>query len=214
MKVGPIVSAIIISFLACGVASARHLDKSSSPEDLRAAADYLNSIKSPTAEQYYTKGKIYCWLKDWKAGSDAMTRAIKLKPTANAYGLRALCYRAMGKFAEALQDCNKATALGDKSSDLVSLRGAARLGLKDYIGALRDASTAINMNSQDANAYYVKGAAEFWLDRPNESILSLSKSIELDSSDRSTFLTRSQVYKHLGNTAASKADLAIAESMK
>lgn len=192
----------------------RHLDKSSSPAELKAAIDYLDSVKTPSAEQYFTKGKVQSWLKDWNAAVDSMSRSIELSPTADAYGIRALCYRHLEKYSEALADCNKAEELGYKNGDLLSMRGLIKLSLRDYAGALKDAERAVRLNDKDASGFYVKGSAEYRLNETSKSIESLTKSIVLNPLARPSFEARSLAYKKLGNIKAAEADLKTANGLK
>jgi tetratricopeptide (TPR) repeat protein len=214
MKKLLIVVLIVLIGVDCKSALARHLDQTSAPSDIRAAIDYLDRLQSPTPAQLFNKGKLYSWLNDWKAASDSLTKSIEAKPTADAYGVRALCNRHLENYQQALEDCNRAEELGYKGSDLFSLRGMVKLSLENYQGALQDAERAISLNDSDASGYYVKGSAEYSLNCPAKSVVSLTKSISLNPSARSVYRVRSLAYKKLGNTAASQADMRVANGLK
>lgn len=214
MKTFLLLILVLVVFVVCKPAIARHLEPSSAPSDIRAAIDYLDSLPSLSAEQMLNKGKLYSWLKEWKSASDSLTKSIDSNPTADAYGIRALCNRHLEKYVQALKDCNEAEALGYKGGDLFSLRGMVKLSLRDYKGALKDAERAVSLNDEDASAYYVKGSAEYSLNIPVKSVVSLTRSIALNPSARSAYLLRSFAHKKLGNTAASKADMGVANGLK
>lgn len=214
MKITKWIVLILMVVFLCKPAVARHLEPSSAPSEIRAAIDYLDSLPSLSAEQMLNKGKLYSWLKEWKSASDSLTKSIDSNPTADAYGIRALCNRHLENYQQALTDCNEAEALGYNAGDLYSLRGMVKLSLKDYKGALKDADRALSLNNKDASAYYVKGSAEYSLNVPGKSVVSLTRSIALNPSARSAYLIRSMAYKKLGNTEASKADMNVANGLK
>jgi len=202
------------NFGFAGPSEARQVTASSPPSELRAAISDVDSLPSPSAEQYLIKAKSLYWLKDYSSAITAISKSIELKPIPKSYLYRASYSRHLGKFEDGLSDCNKAEQLGYRGGDLYVLRGLIHLSLGNSLPALKDGERAVQVSESSASGFFVKGAAECQLGKLEESVSSLSKSIQISPRDPSVFELRGGVYRKLGRDEEARADIQKAEDMK
>ncbi len=78
-----------------------------------------------------------------------------------AYNNRAATYGSLGKYRQAIEDCNKAIELNPKYADPYYNRAAAYMRLGNYRQAIEDFKTAARLGNKSAQEF-LKSQAIGW----------------------------------------------------
>ncbi len=121
------------------------------------------------------------------------------------------------EFKEALRLANEKIAK-DKATDVVtsedlSSRGAAYVGLSQFNEALVDAREAISLDPTNEDAYLVSGDASRGLEKFDDAIEAYSKAIALAPRDPEPLVRRAKVHNRIGASDKGAADSAAATKL-
>lgn len=114
------------------------------------------------------------------------------------YHDRALCYEAMGKHTEAIQDMNKAIRYDSTSENYYNYRGLLESKIGKYKEAISDFTKAIALNPMFAYAYNNRGDAESKSGKLEEGLIDIEKSIQLDPENAWAYGNKGCVLVRLG----------------
>src|SRR5262249_8503779 len=90
-------------------------------------ADAVLAHDPENVEAYKLRGQAYLALREHRKAHKDFTHVIRLHRDAEAYYLRARTKAELGDLAEAIYDCNNATAINPRLADAFFLRGTLRL---------------------------------------------------------------------------------------
>lgn len=139
---------------------------------------------------------------------EALTRVIQLDPSdAEAYHQRAVARVELGKYEEALADCQEALRCDPDDATPYSVRGTACIGLRQYERAIEDLSRFLEEKPDDPQARYLRGVAWSRLGNPKKAIKDLSWAIVSDPFLAEAYFERSQAQRELGRFDEADADL-------
>ncbi len=79
---------------------------------------------------------------------------------ARAYYIKGGCMEQMGNYQYAINNYNKAIALGGNDPVFLMRRGTAHMGLRDYQSAIHDFSIVIEQRAELGEAWYMRGMAK------------------------------------------------------
>jgi tetratricopeptide (TPR) repeat protein len=123
-----------------------------------------------------------------------------------AYHSRGSAYAVKSRYAEALQDFDKAIALNPRYVKAHSGRGIALAGLGRYEEAIRDHSRAIRLKPDSADAYNSRGSAFGNLGQLDAAIKDFDKAISLDPYFDEAYYNRGTAYETKGQLDAAIKD--------
>ena len=101
------------------------------------------------------------------------------KNTALAYINLAQLYEKQGQFPKAMETVEKGLARDPSDYFGIGVRGAIKIGLKDYSGAMADLDTAIRVIQRSADFYGRRGIAYMMLGKEAEAEADFAKFLEL-----------------------------------
>jgi MtfA peptidase len=184
-------------------------DEPAASEQERAADAAM--LQSDDAEAVFMFG-VACMEEDrFDLAEEAASRVIQLDPNdAEAYQQRAAARVKLGKFAEALDDSDKAIEFGDSDEfavDAYRIRGGACVGLKKYDWALEDLNYVLQQDKDDAEARLFRGAAFLGLGRYRKALSDLSAAIRLNEFTADAYLQRALAYRALNRNKEAEADI-------
>ncbi len=145
---------------------------------------------------------------DFAGAARVFTGCILKRPDhAHAYACRALAYRKLGRYPEALADCSNALDLDPKHADAWRLRGVAYDYLGQHDKALADMSKAIELPPKHALAWSNRGAVYCdHLAQYDKALADFSKAIELDPKEAWYWHNRGVAYRKQGQPHKALAD--------
>jgi tetratricopeptide (TPR) repeat protein len=195
-------------------------------KDLRqyaeAIQDYDKAIElNPNAAAYYNRGIVKNYLGQYAKAIKDFDKAIELNPNyacfynyrsiakenlvielnpndARAYYNRGFAKHNLKRYAEGIQDYDKAIELNPNYADAYSYRGLAKFNLKQYAEAIEDYDKAIELNPNDAAAYYSRGIRKNNLGQYAEAIKDYDKAIKLYPNEVCAYNNRGIAKKNLG----------------
>lgn len=104
--------------------------------------------------------------------------------------VRASAKSEMGRYQEAVADCDRAIELYPKSVGAYHARAIAKAEMGRHEEAFADYDKAIELDPKYANAYYGRAIAKGKLGRLEEAVANYDKAIELDPNDHSAYAGR------------------------
>jgi tetratricopeptide (TPR) repeat protein len=109
-------------------------------------ADAVIAHDPQNVEAYKLRGQAHLALREYRKAHKDFTHVIRLHRDAEAYYLRARTKAELGDFAEAIYDCNDATAINPHLADAFFLRGTLRLQGGNLPRGLADRHKAHNLD--------------------------------------------------------------------
>jgi tetratricopeptide (TPR) repeat protein len=131
--------------------------------DLQRAQDEFNSAVGLAGTSPYrylqliNRARTETLLKQYDAALTDYAEANKVNPDASVSGTRCITYTEMGKFDEALADCNEALAKAPKAPYALATRGNLYLAKGDLDAAMNDYNEAIRINPNYVRAHAGRG---------------------------------------------------------
>ena len=162
---------------------------------------------SETVDELFTKMVVYMNAGQYEMAERAASRTIERDPAdVEVYQHRAQARGKLGKFAEALQDCEKALAIEPDDLDTYRARAAALIGLQQYEQAEEDLDRVLANSREDAEAFYLHGlvAAEF--DQYERAVSDFSRSLWKRPLNADAHYHRGLAYRQLGRLEEAEAD--------
>jgi len=158
-------------------------------------------------------------IRDWRDSLTLMTRAIET--SGHNFG-RAYLWRGMehgdnGRGKEAIDDLNRAIQINPALADAYKYRGGLLGQMKLYPQSVDDLTVYLERNPNDGEQYYNRGISLRNMGKLPEAAADFSKTLELNADPElvaRAYRARGNVYKELGETAKSEADLAEWEKRK
>ena len=124
----------------------------------------------------------------------AFDEALRIDPTAwGAYNNRALLKYEQGRYADAIDDYNRAISAHPERALLYLNRAGAKLELKLFEASIADYNTAIHLAPEWAGAFARRGGARYKMGQYDLAIQDLSQAIELDAQYAEGYLNRGAV---------------------
>ena len=132
--------------------------------NLQAALDEFNSaIKLPASNtsrylHFFNRARVQTYRKAYEAALGDFAEAEKLNPEGwQVANYRCITYAELGKFAEALADCNATLAKTPTSTYTLTNRGNVYLAKGDLDAALKDYNEALKINPNYIRAHAYRG---------------------------------------------------------
>jgi len=129
----------------------------------RAFAEFNTALNYPTSDairyiHFYNRARLQTYRKQYPAAIADFADAQKLNPDGpQVANYRCMTYIEMGKFDEALADCNAALAKSPTSIYTLTNRGNAYLAKGDLDAALKDYNEALKINPNYIRAHAYRG---------------------------------------------------------
>ena len=129
----------------------------------RAIDDFNASLKYTTGNNgyypYFNRAHAFTLKKNYQAALADFAKARQLNPTGvHAPNFRCISYTEMGRFDEAIADCNEVLAKFPKSTFTLASRANAYLAKGDQNAALEDYNTILTLNPNYVRAYAGRAA--------------------------------------------------------
>ena len=135
------------------------------------------------------------------------SRRLKDPRAATDFYLRGVRYTLAQRHHDALEEYNRAIALGPKLEAAYLRRAETRYYLGDDPGVLADCQRAIALNPTEAQTHYYLGLARFRLGYVQSAIAAFTSAIAHDNEDAQTFARRGLAYEDLGDANEAAQDL-------
>lgn len=146
---------------------------------------------------------------------ERFTDAIEADPTLmNAYAARGNAYQRQRKYLQALADVNMAVSLDPKADYLYVDRARVHAFLGDMELATSDAERAIALNPESGRAIGVMALIDVINERWEDALPRPTTAIEKMPNEASFYELRAGVYKEVGDTVSSDADLEQAQRIR
>lgn len=150
--------------------------------------------------QLMEKGKDAVKSKDYKSGLDYFTKAIQLEPgNSLAYYARAVCYLALTRIDEALQDLNYFLKDRQDFAEAYFMRAAIYQYQEKYSSAINDYLSSLQIDKSNMYAVYGLGECYYETDEYEQSLLCFNTFIAFDKSKSGAYFYRGLSLLHLGN---------------
>ncbi len=120
-------------------------------------------------------------LRDGEPGDAERPGPAVLGKLANAHADLARKYHALGMYAEAVGEYDKALGLCPSFPDIYTRRAASCLALQDYTGAMASLVRALEINSRYVEAYVNLGQLHRQMGNPKEAIAAWERALELNA---------------------------------
>ena len=165
------------------------------------------AIKSP--DDFFTLAIQYRNDGSHALAEAALTSAIRLNPgDGEALQHRAAEYLELGRFQEALDDCQQALSVDGADIDAYRTRAGAYVGLRKYQEAIEDLRCVLRDDPDNAEAYYFRGLAWSGLGRWRRAVWDLTRSISRRPFVAEVYYHRGLAQRQLGHWIKAEADLA------
>jgi Mlc titration factor MtfA (ptsG expression regulator)/Flp pilus assembly protein TadD len=150
------------------------------PEATTSRQERLASLRSRTADTWFTRAVMHYHEGQYALAARAATRVLAINP----HDVEALSHRAsararQGRYPEALADCEAALRLDPDDPVAYRARGAVYLGLGQYDRARQDLDRALDEDGEDAEARYLRGRVWAALRNLPRAIVDFDKSLAL-----------------------------------
>jgi len=152
------------------------------PSIVRSATWLLSTVYAGRG-QY--EQAIDCWsaiLADCEAAGATQRHALP-EQMRRLYLYRAQLYAELGKYAEAVADCNRALVFYPEWAEVYSVRGLCRAYLADMDGALADCARSIELEPESARCYRRRGVVHSLRKDYAAAISDFDRALELDPTD-------------------------------
>ena len=156
----------------------------------------------------FQRGYILYQLEKYETAKDAFSKAIEVKPNfAEGFNARSIVNHALGKFSDAIYDCEHALSINPRYKEALLNLARAQQGLHQYDEALDNYTKAIALDQKYFNGFL--GRALIWktLNHHEKALADLNKAVSLNPSSSKALLNRGAVKKALGRLDESLADL-------
>lgn len=155
---------------------------------------------------YLGRGNVYT---NWRRFDEAIsdyTISLRYKQSAEALSGRCNAYRLLGKFDQAMKDCNEATSLDPNSLEAAISLSLLYLEQDDPSKAEIILQDALQKNMQSPEIYYVFYQLEMKHGNYAKALGFISKSIEYDPNQASYYCERGSLYYALAKMDQAKLD--------
>lgn len=160
-----------------------------------------------TIDDFFTMMVVYLNHGQYDLAERAASRALELDATdSELYQHRALARSKLGKFTEALQDCEMALEIDPEEIDAYRSRAAALIGLKQYEQAKEDLDRVLHHSGDNAEAYYLRGLVSIAWEEYKSAIADLSRSIWIRPLNADAYYQRAVAYQQLGREEEADVD--------
>ena len=155
-------------------------------------------------------------IRDWRDGLTLMTRAIETSGDnfGRAYLWRGMEYGDNGKVKESVEDLSKAIQINPALTEAYKYRGGLYGMMKQYQQSVADLNIYLQRNPNDAEQLYNRGLSLLNTNKLPEAVADFTRTLEINPDFVRAYRARGNVYKTLGETAKSEADLAEWERRK
>ena len=162
---------------------------------------------SATVDELFTLMVVYMNAGQYEFAERAASRTIERDPSdVEAYQHRAQARAKLGKFSEALQDCEKALAIDAEDIDTYRSRAAALVGLQRYEQAKNDLDRVLDYSREDAEAYYLRGLVASGSKQYDRAVSDLSRSLWKRPLYADAHYQRGLAYQQLGRLKDAESD--------
>ncbi|RPI16781.1 MAG: tetratricopeptide repeat protein [Ignavibacteriae bacterium] len=176
--------------------------------------EYLNNPQLKESNDYFFKGYNAYLAKNYKETLFYYTAYLKILPnSAIGYYNRALAYKKLEQYEDALKDLNMAIELEHEDTDALIARGNLYNELGKYKEALEDYNTAISIDSEDPYGYKGRGETYLYTNNYQSALNDFNKAISLDDSYIEVYYDRGRTYSYLGDDMRAIQDLSVAIEM-
>jgi tetratricopeptide (TPR) repeat protein len=135
-------------------------------------------------------------------------KALQTEKNVSNYCRRAFAYEWLGKYDEAIADCNLAITIDPRDPDGYESRASVYHKTGQHDLAIADYTKAISLNSKDAiYCYHERGKIHQELGRYDAAIADYTKALNVGPDDDELYYTRGEAFYKKGNLAKAKADL-------
>ncbi|MDC0935684.1 zinc-dependent peptidase, partial [Pirellulales bacterium] len=124
-----------------------------------------------------------------------------------SYSQRAIARFYLGKYNEALEDCDTALYLDSEDVDALCIRGEILMMRGANQEALQEFTLAVGLNPKDAGVRLHRGRAHFQLGNWRRAVADLTESILGNSERAEPYWLRGKARQELGRRKAGQADL-------
>ena len=132
------------------------------------------------------------------------TSVIKQVPTnPDTYTLRAIAYKAIEQYKNALQDYSTAVLIEPNTNNYYS-RGAFLMDIKYYKEANSDLTKSLRLNKNNAFAYFYRGGSNLFLGKFNDAISDFNEAIKFDAMDFDAYLGLAMAQLKVNDTISAK----------
>jgi tetratricopeptide (TPR) repeat protein len=140
-----------------GVVSMRKGEFQRAIDDFNASLKYINGPNR--YYPYFNRGHALTLKRDYRAALADFAQARQLKPAGlEAPNFRCITYTEMGRFDEAIADCNEVLAKFPKSPYTLTSRANAQLARGDQTAAMEDYNSVLQINPNYVRAYAGRAA--------------------------------------------------------
>ena len=124
------------------------------------------------------------------------------------YCRRALAYRELGKYGEAIADSNMAIGLDPRNPSGYDQRASIYRKTRQHALAIADYTKAISLDPEGARDWYHgRGEIHQELGKYDAAIADYTKALKLEPDDNEVYYSRGEAFYKKGNLAKAKADL-------
>lgn len=166
----------------------------------------VSEINSNLAQAHFIRGMVFYDKDDFLTALNAYTDSIKIKPQYTAYYNRALVYKKLKKFKNAIEDFTAAIAQNQGGYAVYAARGEAYASNGDYGAAIQDFTAAIRLNPDVPNIYAVRGVVYSHIGENEKAISDYTKAITLNPEYVQAFKDRAELYLKVGDRESAKKD--------
>ena len=136
---------------------------------------------------YLSEGKEKLELEKYEEAIYNFDEALKLKPDAYTYSIRAVSKCELDKYHEAIKDYDESLKL-ETDANIYFLRGLTKLELKRYYDAIKDFDKSLKLNPNDKEVNIKKKIAEEQLNKYNEELRKNRKTKNKSTKDINLFI--------------------------
>jgi tetratricopeptide (TPR) repeat protein len=168
-------------------------------------------IEPNNVEALTNRAMAYANKANWQPAIADLTTAINVKESSNLYFERAKAnysLKTKESFAAAIEDCNKAEALGTTELNLYTIRLSSNQELGNFEAAVNDYTKIIEIVGENINMYYGRGVAKYSMKDFKGAIADMDKVIEKDPKNINAYKLRATAKTQLKDTKGAQADAA------
>jgi tetratricopeptide (TPR) repeat protein len=164
-------------------------------------------LDSSNPKLYYYFGKLYVFKGNGEKAIQYYSKAIAKDPKdPHSYDERAGAKILTADFAGVIEDENKAISLNDSIEYFYTVRGIAKVKLKQYSEAIKDFDASLNLEPNQ-KAYANRGVTYAALGNHQKAIEDYTKSLEIIPDDAEIFYYRGISYKAMKKNTEACSDL-------
>ena len=155
----------------------------------------------------FKKGYVLFLLKKYKMAANAFSHAIQIKPGfVEAYNARSIAYHELGKFTDAIIDCEQGLKINPEYKELLFNLARSQQKLNQIDKAIQNYTKAIWLDRNYLRAFL--GRAESWKskNKPEKAVDDYSKALSIDPSSYVALLNRGVALKQLDRFDDAVAD--------